>query len=278
MTWGRIGSVPPRSGHTCTRLTLSDGTEALVLFGGHEGVDVLQDTHLLLPHEHRWRRLEPSGTPPAPRALHSACVLHGQLPVFAGWGGHGTTHADLCALSIDARRQSSRWTRLVAPRAPVPAARQGHSAVASADDEMLVFGGDTGGVMSAELWAMHTRSGLWSLEVASGAAPPPRSGHASGVLQAPSSDGIFDRAYMVVYGGRGANGRCMHDLFLLCLESRVWSTPAVGGDVPRPLWSAACCTLNGVLIVDGGRDEEGCLGLQQRFELVRRSIEREGQV
>ena len=90
------------SGHTCTALKLADGSEVLILFGGYDGADVLQDTFMLVSHEFRWRQLT-SGTPPAPRALHSACTLQNKLLICAGWGGGG---ASFNRLFYDQLRQS----------------------------------------------------------------------------------------------------------------------------------------------------------------------------
>ena len=119
------------------------------------------------------------------------------------------------------------WARVreSADGADVPGPRLA-TASAVLDGEMLLFGGDTGGFLSAELWAWRmSGGGLWSLQTPSGTPPSARSGHSSGVISPSGGNGVADsaaaeRAYMVIYGGRGPNGRCMRDIFLLCLESR----------------------------------------------------------
>ncbi|KAL1496861.1 hypothetical protein AB1Y20_014445 [Prymnesium parvum] len=261
--WEGAAAGTRRSGHTCTPLVLpADHAEVLLLFGGHDGHDVLHDTHAFLPRERRWRQLDPTGALPSPRALHSACALRTHVVVAFGWAGGGSGHADLCLLSVDAACRTAAWRRVVPPRAPVPSARWGHSAVARGEGAMLLFGGDVGGYVSAELWEYTLDGAAWARVEAAGKAPPPRQDHAAGVV------GARGEEYMVVYGGRGSGGERLDDVYVLALGSQTWAAAQLAGDVPRGVWGAACCTLQNALLVDGGFGLTECEEEQLRFELV----------
>ena len=69
------------------------------------------------------------------------------------------------------------------------------------EDEIVLFGGDTGGVLSSEAWSWHARREQeWQQLEVSGALPLPRCGHAAGVLPTRSAG-----AQLLVYGGGAAD-------------------------------------------------------------------------
>jgi len=82
--WEGAAAGTRRSGHTCTPLVLpADHAEVLLLFGGHDGHDVLHDSHAFLPRERRWRQLDPTGSfgveSGRGRKWSAWCVLWGEV-------------------------------------------------------------------------------------------------------------------------------------------------------------------------------------------------------
>jgi len=80
------GDVPlPRFGHT---MTLISKTKA-VLFGGATGhtgkYSITGETFILDCITQKWKKLEPSGSPPTQRAAHAATAIEtNQLFIFGG--------------------------------------------------------------------------------------------------------------------------------------------------------------------------------------------------
>ena len=269
----------PRAGHSATAVTLPNGTPALVAFGGYDGESVCDDSHVFVPAEGTWRPLGAEGEPPAPRAMHAAALLDGDmLVVHGGWAGDDVLRSDTCVLELLPGEQpfwDSPCSRLSI--APGPSARQGHTLVAVAPRMVLLFGGDVGGDVSAELWSLsaprdETDELRWQSIAPSGAPPPARSGHVACALSRPA-DATGGR--MLIFGGRVADGACLGDLFLFATDTCAWSQPRVEGDVPRARWAAACCALpddgphgGPRVLVDGGRDAASWVDTQVLIDVV----------
>lgn len=265
-----------RAGHSTTAATLHGSKSVLLVFGGFDGQDVIHDLQMFAPSEEpAWHVLDTVGMQPAPRAMHAAAMLDDRrLVVHGGWGGgEDVLRADTCILHLpQSPDQVAAWdapcSNLSIVEGPTP--RQGHTLVAAAACEVLLFGGDVGLDVSGELWSLTADPGdermlLWRPVAPSGAPPDARSGHAA--CAAPGG-------LMLIFGGRAADGSSLGDLFLFATGTRRWSQPKVTGDVPRPRWAAACCALpaggpHGTrLLIDGGRDADGWIGTQTLIDAV----------
>ena len=257
---------PARAGHSTAavgHLLGTKNTVALLVYGGFDGADVCSD--LFLFANGSWRCRNAEGTPPAPRAMHAACMMGDHLMVMGGWGGGQVLRADTCMLDVP----HLIWKSTPLTLAEGPTSRQGHSMVAvesSAEcmkaSELYLFGGETLDTVTAELWWLRPVVGPkgelnieWKHLTSAGTAPEPRSGHCACMLT---------RGHMIVFGGRSECGFALADLHVLSLSEMRWSTPEVRGDVLQPRWAAACCLLpegspNGSprWLLDGGRNNRG---------------------
>ena len=187
-TWQPLateGEPPsPRMGHTAT-----EWRGSIVFFGGrpNDG-DFFGDTHVLESARRgnrppRWMRIHPTGSPPAPRAHHTACLLaggnriavYGGITVGAGAGAGETSVADAAEQLSDVwllTLATPCWERVELRESPL---RSSHAAVAlpptgaggTTDRELLiVFGGRRGtgrlNVVSVLALAPEGPRGQWS--------------------------------------------------------------------------------------------------------------------
>jgi hypothetical protein len=171
----------------------------MVVFGGHDGVQPLNDTwELRLPvgGAASWNPLTFTRKPLA-RYYHSA-VYDSATRRMVIFGGNteaiGAPYVnDAWGLDLAG---SGGWTRIT-PYGVPPTARIYHSAVYDAPNRrMVVFGGDDGtlGALKNDVWAL-TLSGLveWHAVAATGTPPSGRFGHSA----------VYDAATlrMILFGG-----------------------------------------------------------------------------
>lgn len=198
-TWVSLyppGIHPPiRSGHTAVLDAVRD---RMLVFGGETsgGLRNNEVWALDLGGVNGWTQLNPTGTPPAPRALASAIVdpARDRMIVFGGLPGSYPS-LEVFALSL---ADPPAWSTL-APDGPFPPARDLHTAVYdAAGDRMIVFGGDDVGNAYGTLndtWALALDGNThWVPLAPGGAIPEPRYGHAAAI------DPVHAR--MFVNGGR----------------------------------------------------------------------------
>lgn len=169
MRWAPAGRVdgsppPPRAFHASATVQ-----RAMLVVGGRNGYEYLNDAYTLHTTAGRWTRLawSAAGSPfPALAYHHLAPLPGGRLLVFGGFGADGTTalHA---AIDVDLSRAT--WRR----GDDLPRARSNHSVVAlttgdaateawgaASDDEppgptVLIFGGFDGHDFCAELLGLQ---------------------------------------------------------------------------------------------------------------------------
>ena len=168
-----------------------------------------------------WVLLDPSGTPPSPRADASAVYLPAanQMIIFGGNPSGCTSVKSLNDAWVlggaNGMAGTPVWDLLVTNGGPPPA-RRGHSAVYSAaSDRMIIFGGDTQGCSRKRLndvWVLKDASATggvptWEQLTPSGTAPPARAEHVA----------FYDQANnrMMIFGGDGLPSGNLHDLWVL---------------------------------------------------------------
>merc|ERR1719316_2207476 len=279
MKWTELpaeGEIPaPRYGHSLAAHAASSSSPVLVLFGGtvpHESplVDgaatgpimppfaagmswaaggatdgslfILQTTSL------KWSRPNVVGVAPTPRVFHSACVApesgsvaRDTLVIFGGSGNASFTEPlnDLHLLDLS----SMQWSSPVCS-GEVPSPRYGHKMihVEKPDDQLLLFGGTSGGRAeegeAGSLYALKLSTGVWSRVTVSGTPPLERSFHS------------FDLIGKWAFVFAGQTSSTITDLYILDVANQRWAKPLYEGQVN--VRAHASAVLHDKLIVFGG--------------------------
>lgn len=281
------GDAPPaREDHTLT----ADGGDAAWLFGGRDGGETFDDLWRYDLAGDAWTRVEPDGARPAARFGHTGTWVDGiGLVIWSGQAG-SSFFADLWAYDPTA----NRWTELP-PGGDAPPARYGscaalapdgrlwvshgftadgrfddtraydfttstwsdesadgpvirclHDCLFAPDGDLVLYAGQTNGQPAiGDLWT-RTAGGGWQQAEPAGPAPAPRQLYAIAAI-----DG---RAW--VFGGGGADGAKLADLWVLDLETLAWRQVDAEGDAPSARSGASLVTdaARGRLLLFGGTD------------------------
>ena len=137
LTWSnpqQHGHIPSaRAGHTMNVLP----GERLIVFGGGNANGPTNDLHILDSRSMTWTRPTVYGTPPSPRAGHTACTVFGaELLVFGG-GYLNKVFNDLHLFNSD----SGVWSR-PSDTGTVPIPRAGHTSTVIGSRIYTFAGGD----------------------------------------------------------------------------------------------------------------------------------------
>jgi hypothetical protein len=260
--WRRVetrGAAPAgRFGHTAVYDPVRD---RMIVFGGALGagsVSVADVWELLLSHRATWRRMTPTGTPPAARFAHTAVYdqVRGRMIVFGGFDGRFEN--DVWALSLGTLPS---WSRLT-PAGTPPRVRDAHVAIYDpVRHSMVVQGGFDGAATLDDAWALSLSGPLrWHpLDVAQ--SPPPRRQHAA----------VYDAARdgMVIFGGNNGTALAYGDAWFLPLAGEPsWRQMDHEGSGPPPRWGPVLARdpVRDCLYVFGGTCEGGWFNDTWRFE------------
>jgi hypothetical protein len=216
-----------RRGHTAL---FDVARHRMVVFGGESSNQLSDVWELGLDSDGTWARLNPSGTPPSPRALHSAIYdeRRDRMIVFGGRGGPALN--DLWELTFSGTLE---WRPIVA-QGPAPAPRFDHVAVYDPTRyRVIVFGGmDAGGAFS-DAWILNLAgTPTWSLVPITGSKPLARGG----------AQGIYDplRNRLVIHGGYTGNFTPLDDAWQLSLGAvPAWTLLAPSGTKPQARFASA---------------------------------------
>jgi hypothetical protein len=175
-----------RWGHTMCVLP----DRRLLVFGGHDGENMLNDLHILDTDSLVWTRLHTSTADslvPPPRAGHTASMVNRTMIVFGGGDGDSLLN-DCWSLTLDAADDTPHWHRLVASGAP-PSARCAHTsitlpprsdgAIDAYSARVLVFGGGDGARRFKDVYELDVH------RVVEGISPATRSAAAAAAAPAP---------------------------------------------------------------------------------------------
>jgi hypothetical protein len=222
----------------------------MIVFGGFDGVYPYRNDVWALPlaETPAWIGVGSAGTPPDPRAWHTAVYdpVRDRMIVFGGFDGL-YYHNDVWALSLAG---TPAWTEIV-PTGTPPSARSEHTAVYDpARNRMVVFGG-TDGLFSYPdaIWALSLAgSPAWTQLAPTGTPPSGREGHTA------VYDPVRDR--MIVFGGY--HGSSYHnDVWALSLAGTpTWTQLAPAGTPPsaRSAHTAVYDPVRDRMVVFGGDD------------------------
>jgi hypothetical protein len=286
---GVAGAPSARFGHS----VIVFGTKLLV-FGGHNGHECLNDTLEYNVETNAWLPVAVSGSRPAPRFAHRGVFHENRLVVFGGSNGL-VRFNDVWQLDLS-RPGAYVWREL--PCAARPTERASPACLVAGARLVLVGGHD--GARSNECYELDLHAALWRPLAVHGRMPF-LSEH-SAVLcgervllfgGAASSTSLSDELFeldlqrltvrqvptrgprpaprmghvaallgggqrMVVFGGRGETGANLNDVHVLQLDSFTWqpvpTRPGRRNRVPQPRAYAGGAVFKDFLYVVGGLD------------------------
>ncbi|KAI9202682.1 uncharacterized protein BJ171DRAFT_600694 [Polychytrium aggregatum] len=230
-----LSKPPPRYEHAAC-LVHRRGIPTLLVFGGSDGEQVLNDLWAFNFESFSWSLLEARGTAPRPRTLHSmgAIASHSdssRIYVFGGGqsGSAAVDDAEMYCLDVE----SLLWVRLTNPGVgPRPLPRQGHSVIACGSS-IYIFGGLNGDVSFGDLWAFDVGRRTWRAIApdVTGTWPLARSAHSATL--------VGRRIYVIGGMNRHHDPMVLGDIYSFDTETEAWSRePSEGSS--RRLDHAAC--------------------------------------
>ena len=230
-----------------------------LLFGGTTGATSATNSLFALGLDltpDQWGVPSVSGPPPSARYGHTAIFdyANDRMLVFGGVGGGGFL-SDVWALNTSGGNYA--WSAL-SPVGTPPAAREGHTAVyadqVSTNKRMIIFGGDVGGVLTNDVWALNLNGTPTWQPLTTSHAPSARRDH-SAVYDYPGNG-------MYVFGGTLSDGTVSNELYYLNLNTYQWTKTNVQGAKPSARANHAAVISpyqDQQMIVFGGRDALGGL-------------------
>jgi hypothetical protein len=257
-TPGWTAATPPQlpRGRENHSLVADASRNRLLLFGGRDSLGALRNDVWQLDSNRVWSQIVPIGTPPSPRAGHTAIYDPARDRMIVYGGATPDPLDEVWALDFSGTPQ---WLPIVATGAPP--GRSQHSAIYDpVGDRMVVFGGlgaSVGADTLGDVWALPLANPTaWNALSPSGAAPRARYAHS----------GVYDPAghRIAIFGGKGRGGDergKLNDLWTLTLSDLAWHEveplDLAATDRPRGLadHSAVFDVLRNAMVVFGGASD-----------------------
>ncbi|PRQ16354.1 putative kelch-type beta propeller [Rosa chinensis] len=243
-TWSQpvIKGTPPtpRDSHSCT--TVGDN---LFVFGGTDGTNPLKDLHILDTASHTWISPSLRGEGPEAREGHSAALVGRRLFVFGGCGKSANNdevyYNDLYILNTE----TFAWKKAITS-GPPPSPRDSHTC-SSSKNKVIVIGGEDGhDYYLSDVHILDADTLVWRELNTSGQSLPPRGGHST----------VAFGKNLFVFGGFTDAQSLYNDLYMLDVDTGVWTKVITTGDGPSARFSVAGDCLDpakgGVLVFIGG--------------------------
>ncbi|XP_043565857.1 host cell factor 2-like isoform X1 [Chiloscyllium plagiosum] len=247
---GATGPVPrPRHGHRVVAIK-----ELMIIFGGgNEGI--VDELHVYNTATNQWFIPAVRGDIPPGCAAYGFICDGTRILVFGGMVEYGKYSNDLYEL------QASRWEwKKLKPKppknGPQPCPRLGHT-LCLVGNKCYLFGGLANDSEDPknniprylnDLYTVELRSGSgvvgWDIPVTHGTPPPPRESHTAVVYK------DSKKPKMIIYGGM--SGCRLGDLWILDVESLVWTKPATKGSTPLPRSLHSATVIGNKMFVFGG--------------------------
>lgn len=196
------------------------------------------------------RKLDTAGDIPKARFGHTANLVDkNRVVLFGGATGDAGNYRitnDTYELQLD----TLTWTFL--DTSQQPSARAAHAAACVESNQLVVYGGATGGgqLSSDDLFLLDLEQALWMTVPVQGITPGRRYGHTM----------IFFKPFLILFGGNTGT-KTENDVWTLNAEQSPfsWSQVTVNGPKPPPprvYHSADVCEqgpANGMMVIFGGR-------------------------
>lgn len=129
--------------------------DAMFVFGGDNGKNMLNDLIRFGVKDKSWGRACATGTPPAPRYHHSAVVYGSSMFMFGGYTGDIHSNSNLTNKNdlFEYKFQTAMWVEWkFSGRMPVP--RSAHGA-AVYDHKMWIYAGYDGNARLNDMWTLN---------------------------------------------------------------------------------------------------------------------------
>lgn len=199
-----------RFGHS---LTLACKSKA-ILFGGAIGdstqYSITNDIYSLDLVNLGWKKINPQGKKPSPRAAHSTCAIElYHLMVYGGaTGGGGLSSDELFLLDLKKGEENATWVQIFS-EGQSPGARYGHSLL-FIKPCIYIFGGNSGVESLNDIWSMNLEINPYKwhkIEInKDNPMPSPRAYHSAAVCLAGTAKGM-----VIIHGGRDNSQKALSD-------------------------------------------------------------------
>lgn len=197
-------------------------TQDLILFGGWDGFQCLDDTWMYSPDTNEWTELQPAGALPPPRDGHAMVYEphSGTVIMFGGWTGEVELN-DLWAYDPAA----NEWTELH-PTGATPPARDNHAmAYDPQSGRIVLFGGWGPTVEFADTWTYDPAANEWAELHIGGSAPSARACSSLAL-------GTGEERLVLVGGSVGLT--MLNDVWSYDSQTTTWSLLHPGSSIPSP--------------------------------------------
>ena len=232
--------TPARSGHTAVMLQFR-----IYVFGGFTGEECLDDLFVFDTEENEWKRLEPEGRVPAPRASHSACSDDCEY-CFYVFGGSGIQFGKQNYNDLYSYYPRENTFYGLETSGQGPPASYGHS-LSYYKNALYVFGGTEGFEYFKSLFRLDLVTKVWQKVPTNGAEPEPRYKH-----QAVPTD----RGSLIILGGMNKVHRLR--IFEFTFDKLEWKEVKAEkktANLFRARFGHTCFFRNGSVYCYGGTDE-----------------------
>ncbi|KAM7267965.1 hypothetical protein ACFE04_010131 [Oxalis oulophora] len=236
------GTPPiPRDSHTCTTVG-----ENLFVFGGTDGKIPLGDLHILDTATHTWITPSVRGDGPEAREGHTVTLAGKRLFLFGGSGKSPSTGDEIYYNDVYIlNTETFAWKRADITGSP-PAARDSHTCSSWKNLLVVIAGEDAHDFYLSDVHILDTDTLMWKELNTSGQLLPPRAGHST----------VAFGNILFVFGGFTDAQNLYDDLYMLDVETGIWTKVITTGDGPPCRFSLAGDCVDplksGVLVFIGG--------------------------
>ncbi|KAF7806276.1 tip elongation aberrant protein 1-like isoform X1 [Senna tora] len=243
-TWSQpvIKGTPPtpRDSHSCTAVG-----DNLFVFGGTDGVNPLKDLHILDTSSHTWISPTIRGEGPEAREGHSSALVGKRLFIFGGCGksidNNEVYYNDLYILNTE----TFVW-KCAATSGTPPSPRDSHTCSSWKNKVVVIGGEDRNDYYLSDVHILDTDTLIWRELSPSGQLLSPRAGHSA----------VSFGKNLFVFGGFTDAQSLYNDLYMLDVDTGIWSKVITTGNGPSPRFSVTGDCLDpimgGVLVFIGG--------------------------
>uniref|UniRef100_A0A673Y3Y5 Leucine zipper like post translational regulator 1 n=1 Tax=Salmo trutta TaxID=8032 RepID=A0A673Y3Y5_SALTR len=173
--WRRLPPCDEFVGARRSKHTVVAYRDAIYVFGGDNGKNMLNDLLRFDVKDCSWCRAFTTGTPPAPRYHHSAVVYGSSMFVFGGYTGDIYSNSNLKNKNdlFEYKFATGQWTEWKV-EGSLPVARSAHGATVYSD-KLWIFAGYDGNARLNDMWTISLQDrehACWEEIEQSGEIPP----------------------------------------------------------------------------------------------------------